>query len=690
MSFESNVDNLEIKNADKITFVGPSTSTVVDTVNGRVGIGTNTPSHTLDLRGTLNFQPTSNTAHVRYDSNVVTEFNRSKNVFKYPKVILTANGSNQGYTVSGSNEYNSNLTFYGAFTPPTRLDNPTGSWLVNGYSATTGDYTSTVRLHSEATLGEYVQIVLPERINPVRFTVQPRPETANGNQGLASCVREGEIWASNDSGTTWTLAGTIHNFTPKSLYEQYTVDDVAVSGYYDTFALIIHKNNKQTFAGVGEWKIFGTPEYDSDAHGTDVVVKSEANVPNTDSLAVYYDAKDLTTTPGTITDLSTNSRNGSINGNVTVSDGAFVFDGSGDYISTTLNGLTGGNLRYAVSTWIKMDRFGASNGTNVGYIYGLGNANANGQKTMVYVRQYNSGQDPKYQLVFAGYTYDYAINKNNWVLNKWYHIVVMHEGSDRSFSGVNAIAYVDGVRVDCLLNNVSSGGNAGNTLSIADNPTLTLGGNGSVESYSGSIANFRLFDRLLSDDEVHQLYAYQKEYFGHGDLSMTLKSGRLGIGTPEPRADLEVKGNVRIGGTIQVPLIISHRYISGNDTTVTSGNYIPFNGVLHEYPAGIHNGNYFTCPVKGIYECHADMLVDNGGNYDGNHEWHKNNAGMSPRRRGYGQQNSGNLHNQATSHYYIECDAGDTLSLMGVSTVAWYGSDEYSHSHMSIRLITAT
>lgn len=77
MSFESNVDNLEIKNADKITFVGPSTSTVVDTINGRVGIGTNAPRTALDINdtgsiivpsGTTAQQPTGVAGMVRYNT----------------------------------------------------------------------------------------------------------------------------------------------------------------------------------------------------------------------------------------------------------------------------------------------------------------------------------------------------------------------------------------------------------------------------------------------------------------------------------------------------------------------------------------------------------------------------------------------------------------------------------------------
>ena len=111
-------------------------------------------------------------------------------------------------------------------------------------------------------------------------------------------------------------------------------------------------------------------------------------------------------------------------------------------------------------------------------------------------------------------------------VGQWTHIIGTYTSGDRK-------VYANGVLL---------GQDTYSALTLAGT-TLVVGANsGGTQPFTGSIANFRLFNRALTTDEIYQLYAYQKEDFGHGDLSMTLKAGRLGIGTSEPRAALDVRG----------------------------------------------------------------------------------------------------------------------------------------------------
>ena len=100
-----------------------------------------------------------------------------------------------------------------------------------------------------------------------------------------------------------------------------------------------------------------------------------------------------------------------------------------------------------------------------------------------------------------------------------------------------------------FLNGVELGiSSTAGTISALDayaNSTLKIGTypNG-TNPFNGSIANFRLYNQALSADEIWELYAYQKEYFGVSPDVVTLKAGRLGIGTSEPRAVLDVRGGI--------------------------------------------------------------------------------------------------------------------------------------------------
>ena len=252
-----------------------------------------------------------------------------------------------------------------------------------------------------------------------------------------------------------------------------------------------------------ELDLLRTPEYDPEAHGTDVTVKSYPNVPNTDWLEVYYDAKDLADNSTTVNDLKPvgTAVNGVVNGNTSVTDGAFTFDGSGDYIQGTFSGHTLSS-GYTMATWIKPGDIGADDyiatfgvgstgtafGINFETVGGAFRAFIWGSSTPGIVAETGSG----------------AVAKDEWV-----HIAATFISASGSIH-----LYID--------NKLAAIGTGTTITSISASGPLILGARnsgGNIERHANfTMANFRLFNRALTSDEIYQLYAYQKEDFGHGDL----------------------------------------------------------------------------------------------------------------------------------------------------------------------------
>jgi hypothetical protein len=544
---------LDFKSVDTITFVGASSNTVIDTTTGSLGVGVdgNGPTSNLHvvgdtrLEGDINMLHTSNTASIKLNSNVVTEFQRSKKLIKYPRVAMTG-ATTGGYTATASGEESATRQVENLFN--NLKSESGGGWRSNtGYNSS-GVYTGSSNLGSDsggtafanADKGEWVKIQLPHKIQLNSFTLTPRlstsvPSGSALSYGRAEFIKNGKIWGSLN-GTSWSVVHTISGSSASSdtVTNSYTVSS---STAYNYFALVVTNTNSGVAGIVGtslsEWELFGTPEYDPEADGVDVVVKSVPNVPNTDWLEVYYDAKDLVdgavTTVNDLKPVGT-ANNGTAFGDPQVSNGAFVFDGSGDYIRGQLTSF-GGEQTFTFSLWFNMVEMVSGSNNSIFQIGSQGSS----EEGLGFRVQTGS--------VFRMYTWSGPSNFNVGTVlpNTWYHAV-------GTYSGGAMTLYVDGN----ILQSTS-----GSSLDLPTNPYFALGvqitSSGteySTSGFNGSIANFRLFNRALTSDEIYQLYAYQKEYFGHGDLGMTLKAGRLGIGTSEPRAALDVRGSVLINGQL--------------------------------------------------------------------------------------------------------------------------------------------
>ena len=446
-----------------------------------------------------------------------------------------------------------------------------------------------------ATPGEYFQLELPHKVKLSSIRVMGSTESV---AVLAGRSPVDAVLAGSNDGTAWTtvLSYTGASWATLSEFKSFPAN-VDSTNAYKYFRFIITKNGGQGLGSIQAFEFYGTPEYDPDAHGTDVTVKSYPNVPNTDWLEVYYDAKNYTT--GAVQDETSNNRHAEMN--ATFDNGEIkAFNFSGAYtsnVTTSDHGLGSGDVTYTMSYWFKRTAVAGS----YDYVVMLGNGGTGYSSILMWINNN--------QLVLDHWSASLRVVEPI-VLNKWYHVAAGHRGGVTP-SFTNDFVYINGTQVT----NFAALTQTAAPFTLAGSK-LTLGSehNGTTEFLNGSIANFRLFNRALTTDEIYQLYAYQKEDFGHGDLSMTLKAGRLGIGTSEPRAALDVRGDI-IGGC---PVLFRANIQSPSNSTLTPTSGAPpiiWNNVSWNVGGGYNTSTgIFTAPIQGYYSFNHWAMTNGNAN----------------------------------------------------------------------------
>ena len=662
---------LDFKSVDKVTFVGASSNTVIDTTTGSLGVGVGVGGPTsnlhvvgnalitgnvsdLNIVSNVNMLHTANTASIKLNSNVVTEFPRSKKLIKYPRVALTSasyNAYENGYKVTVSNEEGSHKAYdafdggKGANSLELWYSGTLSHYSTNDGSAVTSGTNIAPRLDTNTDYGEWIGIELPVAIKLRSFHLWQQYNDHN------HFPQSSTLYAKRESSDPWTEIYRYDNRTRSLEPDRPEIfDDVDSERFYKHFALVCRRRvqgtNATTGVSLGEWELYGVPEYDPEAHGTDVVVKSVPNVPNTDLLQVYYEGKNYTS-GNTVQDETANNRHGTLNGvGFDTEYKAFTFDGGNDYIRR--DGIptpTGsGNFVHTVSMWFKLDSLAAAY-----FLWGLTGENdgTDGNPSPNSTPHATVGTNGI--ISWAIWGNDIA-NQTAVVANRWYHCVWTYSGGTNGRKMfLNGIEQSFNASQTTALNMV----NSTSRLTIGIYPT-----NLTSNPLKGSVANFRLFNRALTSDEIYQLYAYQKEYFGHGDLSMTLKAGRLGIGTSEPRAVLDVRGDIHGG----CPVYFHARRTSGTTASV-SGTLIVWN--LLELGRG---GGYdpssgkFTAPIKGVYKFIYYARGDNAAN---NFILRPRYNGVDPGAGNTAGTTLGNEDGAHASAYLIhEMNEGDTLEIL--------------------------
>jgi hypothetical protein len=419
--------------------------------------------------------------------------------------------------------------------------------------------------------GEWTQVLLPVAVKVKYLDVYYRYSSKRQ-------TRDGTVLGSND-GANWTHLQSWDDLpvtTSPSVIHHLQVNSTK---YFKYIRYIVERVAGETLPNIREIEIWGTEEGDE---SVDIVHRSIPNTPGQQQLAVYYEARDPNSysfaDSTKVYDLSGNGVTGTITGNngFDAEYNAWVFDGSGDYISGT-QGLGTGNIKYSVSLWFKAD------------------ITSGNHRLMSFGAQGTAYQSSTLLI------YENDIHLDHWLseiktttdvitAGKWYHVVAIHSGTGTNNINENHI-YLNGVK-----QTVEAGGASGNGTFNLQGNSLALGADpNGTNPFDGSIANFRLYSKALNADQVRELYEYDAERFGHRQNLVALHKGNLGVGVTNPTSRFEVAG---ADGLQEYP----PKAMTGYET------YIEGHGVFKTNPTILISLGVYATPTWKVFDRSTDYL----------------------------------------------------------------------------------
>ena len=509
------------------------------------------------------------------DSNVVAEYTgpHDRPLRKYPEVALTQNdeSATSGYVASASSTatYDTNLQPENAFNGVISPSSGTASWQSSdsGYSGTTpfnylNSGTHTVSLtDTDGTVhyGDWLSLQTPNRIKVSYYKIHTLNDVDNYRPD--SFVLLG---SNSETDGTWKLLHTETSGMTDPGPEVYTghVNSTEFYTYHRLLVKSLAGNGGEVY--INELEYYG---YEEGSGSLDTTLKSVYNVPATTGtqLEVYYDAKDLTTMPATVTDLSPNSNGGSVTGvTLDTTDGIESFKfatSSSQYIEKVFSGYTQ-STEYSASVWFKSDSYTADS-----YIFQLGlGDHGNGSGVGMNIES----EGPLRAYIYGyGSSSQVSTSVDSIATGTWYHATATYYSSGKIELYINGVLVGEGKATQIGTINASAPLTLGTYYQISQRNT---------PSFNGSIANFRLYSKALNADQVKELYDYQKDYFLGSKSQVTLYKGHLGVGVTEPSGQLELAGDERLQ---EYP----PRALTGFST------YIEGHGVFNVKFANYYSGN---------------------------------------------------------------------------------------------------
>jgi len=192
-----------------------------------------------------------------------------------------------------------------------------------------------------------------------------------------------------------------------------------------------------------------------------------------------------------------------------------------------------------------------------------------------------------------------AISGTPLELNKWYHIVGVHDGVTNS-------VWVNGIE------QATTGSAVGD---IDNDPNDFLLGNNTANFFNGKLDNVRVYNRQLSQEEINQLYEKENKrqgYFNELHVRDLNVSGTATFGNDTNFSSIDENGVAFI--TVSHGSMFQHN--TGIVITISAaGVPVDINAMSFGAVNGFHSGgtdnNALVCLVAGLYK--VDWSVSFGG-----------------------------------------------------------------------------
>jgi len=442
----------------------------------------------------------------------------------YPPFAMSTY-SQGGYTVSVS----SDLTGYDAWEAfDDILGNATNTWISEGGRYSSGTYTGSQSTTVSGTpyVGEWIQLELPFKLNVSHVLI------AGQHDALPRSPQSGAIAGSND-GTTWYLLNAFSSITgwASQVYKTFITNTTSAYKYFRVIATSIQSTDTTGYVALQNIRLMGHKENDTTRFPVSSTVLKYPHIAMTGYAQRGYVVSASSVWSG-YNPWEAFDENNPVGGNTGAGAGWASSGPSTSY--DTYNGSTGEDLGITshhtgsvTGEWIQIElptsiilsSIDIESRSETSY-------NANG---------YDHGY-PKDVVLYG------SSDGSSWSTVKSFTTVDKTASEKHTEAITSSTAYkyyaliVESIHVTSSTTVVWC--SIGQLRLYGTEPEDVIARVG--EGLDGKVANFRVYDKYLHEEQALELWDAQKDQFGRATSSVVVHKGRLGVGTTEPEGRFAV------------------------------------------------------------------------------------------------------------------------------------------------------